>query len=86
VRQKLAVLFNLCYNYIIRKNKGVYMNLTDEQVKTLDIELVALSFTVGKTKAIRIVEKMQQLMNTRLLSKKDFINLALGAKVIIENE
>ena len=62
------------------------MNLTDEQVKTLDIELVALSFTVGKTKAIRIVEKMQQLMNTRLLSKKDFINLALGAKVIIENE
>jgi hypothetical protein len=86
VRQKLAVLSNLCYNYIIRKNKGVYMNLTDEQVKALDIELVALSFTVGKTKAIRIVEKMHQLMNTRLLSKKDFINLALGAKVIIENE
>jgi len=86
VRQKLAVLFNLCYNYIIRKNKGVYMNLTDEQVKTLDIELVMLSFTIGKTKATRIVEKMHQLMNTRLLSKKDFINLALGAKVIIENE
>ena len=62
------------------------MNLTDEQVKALDIELVALSFTVGKTKANRIVEKMHQLMNTRLLSKKDFINLALGAKVIIENE
>jgi hypothetical protein len=86
VRQKLAVLFNLCYNYIIRKNKGVYMNLTDEQVKTLDIELIALSFTIGKTKATRIVEKMHQLMNTRLLSKRDFINLALGAKVIIENE
>jgi hypothetical protein len=86
VRQKLAVLFNLCYNYSIRKNKGVYMNLTDEQVKTLDIELVALSLTVGKTKATRIVEKMHQLMNTRLLSKRDFINLALGAKVIIENE
>jgi hypothetical protein len=62
------------------------MNLTDEQVKALDIELVALSFTIGKTKAIRIVEKMHELMNTRLLSKKDFINLALGAKVIIENE
>jgi hypothetical protein len=62
------------------------MNLTDEQVKALDIELVALSFTVGKTKAIRIVEKMYELMNPRLLSKKDFINLALGAKVIIENE
>ena len=62
------------------------MNLTDEQVKTLDIELVALYFTIGKTKATRIVEKMHQLMNTRLLSKKDFINLALGAKVIIENE
>jgi hypothetical protein len=62
------------------------MNLTDEQVKILDIELVMLSFTIGKTKATRIVEKMHQLMNTRLLSKKDFINLALGAKVIIENE
>jgi hypothetical protein len=62
------------------------MNLTDEQVKTLDIELVALSFTVGKTKATRIVEKMHQLMNTRLLSKKDFINIARAAKIIIENE
>jgi hypothetical protein len=62
------------------------MNLTDEQVKTLDIELVMLSFTIGRTKATHIVEKMYELMNPRLLSKKDFINLALGAKVIIENE
>lgn len=62
------------------------MNLTDEQVKTLDIELVGLSLTVSKNKATRIVEKMYELMNPRLLNKRDFINLALGAKVIIENE
>ena len=62
------------------------MNLTDEQVKTLDIELVMLSLTVNKTKATRIVEKMYEFMNPRLLSKKDFINLAVAAKVVIENE
>lgn len=62
------------------------MNLTDEQVKTLDIELVMLSLTVSKTKATRIVEKMYEFMNPRLLSKKDFINLAVAAKVVIENE
>lgn len=61
------------------------MNLTDEQVKTLDIELVMLSLTASRTKATRIVEKMYEFMNPRLLSKKDFINLALGAKVVIEN-
>jgi hypothetical protein len=61
------------------------MNLTDEQVKTLDIELVMLSLTTSKAKATRIVEKMYEFMNPRLLSKKDFINLALGAKVVIEN-
>jgi hypothetical protein len=61
------------------------MNLTDEQVKTLDIELVMLSLTTNKAKATRIVEKMYEFMNPRLLSKKDFINLALGAKVVIEN-
>lgn len=62
------------------------MNLTDEQVKTLDIELVMLSLTVSRAKATRIVEKMYEFMNPRLLSKKEFINLALGAKVVIENE
>ncbi len=62
------------------------MNLTDEQVKTLDIELVMLSLTVNKTKATRIVEKMYEFMNPRLLSKKDFINLAVAAKVVIEND
>jgi hypothetical protein len=62
------------------------MNLTDEQVKTLDIELVMLSITTSRAKATRIVEKMYEFMNPRLLSKKDFINLALGAKVVIENE
>jgi hypothetical protein len=62
------------------------MNLTDEQVKTLDIELVMLSLTASRAKATRIVEKMYEFMNPRLLSKKDFINLALGAKVVIENE
>jgi hypothetical protein len=61
------------------------MNLTDEQVKTLDIELVMLSLTTSRAKATRIVEKMYEFMNPRLLSKKDFINLALGAKVVIEN-
>lgn len=61
------------------------MNLTDEQVKTLDIELVMLSLTTSRTKATRIVEKMYEFMNPRLLSKKEFINLALGAKVVIEN-
>jgi hypothetical protein len=61
------------------------MNLTDEQVKTLDIELVMLCLTTSKAKATRIVEKMYEFMNPRLLSKKDFINLALGAKVVIEN-
>lgn len=61
------------------------MNLTDEQVKTLDIELVMLSLTASRTKATRIVEKMYEFMNPRLLSKKDFINLALGVKVVIEN-
>lgn len=62
------------------------MNLTDEQVKTLDIELVMLSLTISRAKATRIVEKMYEFMNPRLLSKKDFINLAVGAKVVIENE
>ena len=61
------------------------MNLTDEQVKTLDIELVMLSLTTSRAKATRIVEKMYEFMNPRLLSKKDFINLAVGAKVVIEN-
>jgi hypothetical protein len=65
---------------------GVYMNLTDEQVKTLDIELVMLSLTISRAKATRIVEKMYEFMNPRLLSKKDFINLAVAAKVVIENE
>lgn len=62
------------------------MNLTDEQVKTLDIELVMLSLTASRAKATRIVEKMYEFMNPRLLSKKDFINLAVAAKVVIENE
>lgn len=62
------------------------MNLTDEQVKALDIELVMLSLTTSRTKATRIVEKMYEFMNPRLLSKKDFINLAVAAKVVIENE
>jgi hypothetical protein len=62
------------------------MNLTDEQVKTLDIELVMLSLTTSRAKATRIVEKMYEFMNPRLLSKKDFINLAVAAKVVIENE
>jgi hypothetical protein len=62
------------------------MNLTDEQVKTLDIELVMLSLSVGKTKAAKIVEKMYSLTNTTNLSKRNFINLALGVKVIINNE
>lgn len=62
------------------------MNLTDEQVKTLDIELVMLSLTMSRAKATRIVEKMYEFMNPRLLSKKDFINLAVAAKVVIENE
>ena len=62
------------------------MNLTDEQVKTLDIELVMLSLTVSRAKATRVVEKMYEFMNPRLLSKKDFINLAVAAKVVIENE
>jgi hypothetical protein len=61
------------------------MNLTNEQVKALDIELVMLSLTTSRAKATRIVEKMYEFMNPRLLSKKDFINLALGAKVVIEN-
>jgi len=29
---------------------------------------------------------MYEFMNPRLLSKKDFINLAVAAKVVIENE
>jgi hypothetical protein len=62
------------------------MNLTDEEVKTLDIELVMLSITTSRAKATRIVEKMYEFMNPRFLSRKDFINLALGAKVVIENE
>ena len=62
------------------------MNLTDEQVKTLDIELVMLSLTMSRAKATRVVEKMYEFMNPRLLSKKDFINLAVAAKVVIENE
>jgi len=62
------------------------MNLTDEQVKTLDIELVMLSLSTSRKKATLIVEKMYQFMNPRLLSKKDFINLAVAAKVVIENE
>ena len=62
------------------------MNLADEQIKTLDIELVMLSLTTTRTKATRIVEKMYEFMNPKLLSKKDFINLAVAAKVVIENE
>jgi hypothetical protein len=86
VRQKLAVLFNLCYNYIIRKNKGVYMNLTDEQLKALDVELVTKTFSLTNKKATIIVDKVYELINARLINKKDFINIARAAKLIIENE
>jgi hypothetical protein len=86
VRQKLAVLFNLCYNYIIRKNKGVYMNLTDEQLKALDVELVTKTFSLTNKKATIIVDKVYELINARFINKKDFINIARAAKLIIENE
>jgi hypothetical protein len=86
VRQKLAVLFNLCYNYIIRKNKGVYMNLTDEQLKALDIELVIETFSLTNKKANLVVNKVYELINPRVLNRKDFINVARAAKIIIENE
>lgn len=62
------------------------MSFTDEEIETLDIELVMISLTTSKAKATRIVEKMYEFMNPRLLSKKDFINLAVAAKVVIENE
>jgi hypothetical protein len=62
------------------------MTLTTEQLKTLDIELVQQSLSITRNKATRVVERVYELLNPALLNRKDFINLALGVKVLIENE
>jgi len=62
------------------------MNLTDEQLKALDVELVTKTFSLTNKKATIIVDKVYELINARLINKKDFINIARAAKLIIENE
>ena len=62
------------------------MTLTTEQLKTLDIELVQQSLSITRNKATRVVERVYELLNPALLNRRDFINLALGVKVLIENE
>jgi hypothetical protein len=62
------------------------MNLTDEQLKALDVELVTKTFSLTNNKATIIVDKVYELINARLINKKDFINIARAAKIIIENQ
>jgi len=62
------------------------MNLTDEQLKELDVELVIETFSLTNKKANLVVNKVYELINPRVLNRKDFINVARAAKIIIENE
>jgi hypothetical protein len=62
------------------------MNLTDEQLKVLDVELVIETFSLTNKKANLVVNKVYELINPRVLNRKEFINVARAAKIIIENE
>jgi hypothetical protein len=62
------------------------MTLTIEQLKTLDIELVQSSLSITRNKATRIVERIYELLNPAYLNRREFINLALGVKIIVDNE